>query len=82
MMERLVDSYIKAGPLKSLTLMESQYAYHRGRSTEADLYDLFQKIKWSLNQKEFDLGMFLDIDGGFDNPSSMLCFALLSKRLS
>jgi hypothetical protein len=44
-MERLVDSNIKAGPLKSFSPMESQYAYQRGRSTEAALHDLVQKIE-------------------------------------
>jgi hypothetical protein len=39
-MERLVDSYTRAEPLKSFPLMESQYAYQTGRSTEAALHDL------------------------------------------
>jgi hypothetical protein len=68
-MERLVDSYIKAGPLKSFRLMESEYAYQRGRSTEAALHGLIQKIEGSLNQKEFALSVFLDIDGALDNAS-------------
>jgi hypothetical protein len=46
--------------------MESQYAYQRGRSTEAALHDLVQKIEGRLNQKEFSLGVFLDIDGTFN----------------
>jgi hypothetical protein len=46
-MERLVDSYIRAGPLKSFPFMEPQYAY----------------------QKQFALGVFLDIDGAFENVS-------------
>jgi hypothetical protein len=49
--------------------MESQYAYQRGRSTEAALHNLVQKIEESLNQKEFALGVFLDIYGSFDNAS-------------
>jgi hypothetical protein len=65
-MKRLVDYYIRAGTLKFLPkiLMELQHAYQRGRSTEADP-DFVQKIGGSLNQKEFDLGVFLDIDGAF-----------------
>jgi hypothetical protein len=49
--------------------MESPYAFQRGRSTEASLHDLVQKIYGSFNQKEFDLGVFLDMDGAFDNAS-------------
>jgi hypothetical protein len=71
-MERLMDSNIKAGPLKSFSLMESQYAYQRGRFTEAALHDLVQKIEGSLNQKEFAVGVFLDINKKInqwhDNP--------------
>jgi hypothetical protein len=47
-MVRLVDSYIRAGPLKSFPLMESQYAYQSGRSTGAAPHDLVQKIEESL----------------------------------
>jgi hypothetical protein len=68
-MEWLVDSYIRAGPLKSFPLMELQYAYQRGRSTEAAFHDLVQQIEGSLNQKEFALVVFLDIDGAFDYAS-------------
>jgi hypothetical protein len=49
--------------------MESQYTYQRGRSTEAALHNIVQKIEGSSNRKEFALGVFLDIDGAFDNAS-------------
>jgi hypothetical protein len=38
-MEKLVDSYIRAGPLKSFPLVESQYAYQRGRSSRSSSID-------------------------------------------
>jgi hypothetical protein len=63
-MERLMTE-----ELKSFSLMESQYAYQRGRSNEAALHDLVQKIKGSLNQKKFALGVFGDVDRAFDNAS-------------
>jgi hypothetical protein len=47
----------------------TQYAYQRSKSTEAALHNLAQKIEGSLNQKEFVLGVFLDINGAFDNAS-------------
>jgi hypothetical protein len=46
----------RAGPLKSFPLMKSRYVYQKGRSTEAALHDLVQKIEGILNQKEFALG--------------------------
>jgi hypothetical protein len=58
--ERLVDSF---------PLMKSQRVYQRSRSTKATLHDLVQKIEGRLNQKEFSLGVFLGIDGAFDNAS-------------
>jgi hypothetical protein len=64
--------------------MESQYAYQRSRFTEAALNDLVQKFEGSLIQKEFALGVFLDIDGAFDNASfgSMDAASMhLKKRL-
>jgi hypothetical protein len=60
-MERLVDSYIRARTLK--------FFLQRSRSNEATIHDLVQKIEGSFNQKEFSLGVFLDIDGAFDNAS-------------
>jgi hypothetical protein len=57
-MEKLVDFYIKAGPLKSFPLMESQYVHQRGRSTA--LQDLVQKIEGNLNQKKFALGVLVE----------------------
>jgi hypothetical protein len=70
--KRLVDSYIRAGPLKSFPLKELQNTYQKGRSTEAALHDLVQKIKGSLNQKEFALGFFLVIDGTNDEHGVIL----------
>jgi hypothetical protein len=39
--------------------MKSQYAYQRGRSTEAALHDLVQNIEGSLNRTEFAMGVLL-----------------------
>jgi hypothetical protein len=36
----------------------AEYAYQRGRSTEAALHDLVQKIEGILNQTEFALSVF------------------------
>jgi hypothetical protein len=59
----------------------TQYAHQRGRLTEATLHDLVQKIERSLNQKEFALGVFLDIDGAFDNGSMDDSMDAASMRL-
>jgi hypothetical protein len=46
-----------------------QHAYLKGRSTETALHDLVYKIDGSLAQKELALGVFLDLEGAFDNTS-------------
>jgi hypothetical protein len=46
-----------------------QHAYLKGKSTEIALHDLVYKIDGSLAQKEFALGVFLDVEGVFDNIS-------------
>jgi hypothetical protein len=59
--------------------MESHYAYQTGKSTEAALHDLVQKIEKSLNQNGFALGVFLDIDGAFDKASFGLMNAVIMR---
>jgi hypothetical protein len=44
-----------------------QHAYLKGKSTKTALH--VYKIDGSLAQKEFALGVFLDVEGAFDNTS-------------
>jgi hypothetical protein len=46
-----------------------QHAYLKGKSTETAQHDLVYKIDESLAQKEFALGVLLDVEGDFDNRS-------------
>jgi hypothetical protein len=64
-MERLVDLHIEEGPLKYYPLN----VYLKVKSTETALHDLVYKINGSLAQKEFALGVFLAVEGAFDNTS-------------
>jgi hypothetical protein len=43
-MERLVDLYIKEGPLEDYLLNPMQHAYLKGKSTETALHSLVYKI--------------------------------------
>jgi hypothetical protein len=67
--ERLVDLHIKEGHIKNYLLNPMQHAYLKGKSTETLLHDLVYKIDESLAQKEFALGVFLNVKGAFDNTS-------------
>jgi hypothetical protein len=66
-MERLVVLHIKEGPLKDYPLNPIQHAYFKGKRTETALHDFVYKIDGALAQKEFALGVFLDVEGAFDN---------------
>jgi hypothetical protein len=68
-MKRLVDPHINEGPLKDYPLNPMQHAYLKGKSTETALHDLVYKIDGSLAKKEFAWGVFLDVEGAFDNTS-------------
>jgi hypothetical protein len=46
-----------------------QHAYLKGKSTETALHYLVHKIDGSLAQKEIVLGVFIDVEGSFDNTS-------------
>jgi hypothetical protein len=68
-MERLMDLHMKEGPLKNYPLNPMQHAYLKGKSTEITGHDLVYKIDGSLAQKEFALGVFLDVKEAFNNTS-------------
>jgi ribonuclease HI len=68
-MERIIDQYIRTGPLKRSPLHESQHAYQRSKSCETALHDLVSRIEVALNHKIFAFGTFLDVEGAFDNAS-------------
>jgi len=55
-------------------LNKNQHAYLAGKSTDTALHNLVGKIERALNNKEYALGVFLDIEGAFNNatPASLL----------
>ena len=71
--ERLIDRYIRDGTLVRSPLNKNQHAYLAGKSTDTALHNLVSKIERALVNKEYALGIFLDIEGAFNNapPSSI-----------
>jgi ribonuclease HI/retron-type reverse transcriptase len=55
-------------------LSSNQHAFRKGRSTESALSHMVEKIEHALLKNKFALGVFLDIQGAFDNvlPSSVV----------
>jgi Reverse transcriptase (RNA-dependent DNA polymerase) len=77
-LEKLVDRYIKESVLVNNPLHKYQYAYQEGKSTEAQqfalavsteaaLHSLVARAEKTIDDKEFALAVFLDIEGAFDN---------------
>ena len=46
---------------------ENQYGFKKGSSTEAAVLNLVDKIEEAMKNEEHALGIFLDIQGAFDN---------------
>ena len=66
-MERVVLWYINEEILQDNQLSDHQHAFRGGRSTETALTELVSNIESGLAQKKYTLGVFLDIQGAFDN---------------
>jgi len=66
-MEKLVDRYLRSGPLTTLPIHPRQHAFQTGKSTESALHQLVGRIERALDANEYSLGVFFDIEGAFDN---------------
>ena len=69
-MERVILWHINQNHLKISPLSDNQHAFRSGRSTETALTSLVTQIEEGLEKKEYALGVFLDIQGAFDNVSA------------
>ena len=79
-LEKLVDRYLRDGPLASLPIHSRQHAYQPGRSTISALHQLVGRIEKALDAKQYALGVFFDIEGAFDNTSPMAVKESLRER--
>ncbi|XP_020298014.1 uncharacterized protein LOC109862388 [Pseudomyrmex gracilis] len=68
-LERLVDRFLKNGPLLIYPLASSQYAYRESRSTDTALHHFVGRVEAQLEAKGYALGVFLDIERAFDSTS-------------
>ena len=68
-LEKLVDRYLKSGPLLELPLHKEQHAYQTGRSTESALFAVVNHVEKQLDWKGIAIGLFLDIEGAFNRTS-------------
>lgn len=68
-LEKLIDRYIRDEILEVSPLHRYQFAYQSGKSCETSIHQLVGRIEKALECKEIALGVFLDIEGVFDNTS-------------
>jgi len=68
-MERLVDRFIRDETLALLPHHPNQHAYQAGKSVETDFHQPVVRVEKALDQYEFALDIFLDIQGAFENTS-------------
>ena len=67
LMEKLILWYLNHDMGMSDSLSSDQFGFRRGHSTEAAIHKLVSKIEESIIHGNFALGIFLDIEGAFDN---------------
>jgi len=76
--ERLVDRYLRDKTLALVPLHPNQHAYQAGKSVETALYQLIVWTEKALDQQETNLGVFLGIEGTFNNTCYVtMCDALV-----
>ena len=79
-LERLIFWYVQDVHMQRRPLHDRVYSYREGYSTETALHRVTYKIEKHLANKEFVLGVFLDISGAFSNASiSGMVDALASR---
>jgi hypothetical protein len=66
-LERLLDRYLRDEALAQVPLHPNQHAYQAGKSVETALHQLVVRVEKALDQQETALGVFLDIEGAFNN---------------
>jgi hypothetical protein len=76
-MESLVDRYLRDETLALVPLRPNQHAYQAGKSVETALHQLVW-VEKALDQQKIVLGVFLDIEGAFNNTCcDTMCDALV-----
>ena len=68
-MERMIYWYLLLNIGVDRLISQNQHGFRTGKSTESALHRLVSKIEKSIVEGQFALGIFLDIEGAFDNVS-------------
>ncbi len=75
--EMLPDRFLREDTLVRYPLQESQHAYQAGKLMKTALYSLATKIESSMQEKQYAIVVFVDIEGEFDSTT----FAVIQDAL-
>lgn len=80
--ERLVDMFLRDEALALMSLHPNQHSYQAGKFIETAFHQLVVWVEKVLDQQETVLGVFLDIEGAFnDNSCGSMCAAVVRYRV-
>jgi len=65
--ERLVDRYLRDEALAQMPSHTNQHAYQAGKLMETALHQLVVRVEKAPDQQETVLGVFLDMEGAFND---------------
>ena len=68
-MERMIYWHLNNSLGVDKIISQNQHGFRVGRSTESALHKLVTKIEKTIVEGQYALGIFLDIEGAFDNVS-------------
>ena len=79
-LERVVLWHLNATHFKDKPMINSQFAFLRGRSTEAALSRTIDKIESAIHRNRQAMAVFLDIKGAFDNVNHEAALKAMRTR--
>ena len=69
-LERIILWHLEATAFKDHPLNKNQHAFRKGYSTESALSNMTEYIEQALIKNQYALGVYLDIQGAFDNVTT------------
>ncbi|KAJ2939962.1 hypothetical protein O0L34_g6668 [Tuta absoluta] len=70
-LEKIIDRYIRMKiSCSGDKLHVNQHAYMKGKSTDTALHNLIVKAERAVDNKEYAMGCFFDIEGAFDKATT------------
>ena len=67
LLERLILWDLEQDHNISIRLTSNQHGFRKGASTESAIHNLSRRVEDAVNRGDYALGVFLDIEGAFDN---------------